>query len=203
MNQSLVHESERYQVAVPRKWDCPTLPNNFEMACSRLKNTEKRLLRQPIMGQEYNHVIVSYLDKGYIHKINERGKEPPVVWYLPHFPVCRPERMTTETRIVFDASAKFQGTSLNQQLYAGPKLQNGLFEVLLRLRCFPIAVACDVCEMYLQIRIPIEDRSKFRLIWRNLEVNRKPDICEFEQVVFGAASAPFRAQYVSQENARI
>ena len=173
------------------------------MACSRLKNTEKRLLRQPILGQEYNQIIVSYLDKGYIHKIKETNKEPPIVWYLTHFPVCRPERMTTKTRIVFDASDKFQGTSLNEELYAAPKLQNSLFDVLLRFRCFPAAVACDVSEMYLQLRIPIEDRSKFRLPWRNLEVDRKPDICEFERVVFGDASAPFRAQYVSLENARI
>ena len=203
VNQSLVHDGERYQVAVPWKSDCPTLPNNLEMACSRLKNTEKRLLRQPIVGQEYNQIIASYLDKGYIHKINETDKEPPIVWYLPHFPVCRSERTTTKTRIVFDASAKFQGTSLNEELYAGPKLQNGLFDVLLRFRRFPVAVACDVSEMYLQIRIPIEDRPKFRFLWRNLEVDRKPDIYEFERVVFGDASAPFRAQYVSQENARI
>ena len=203
VNQSLVHDVERYQVAASWKSDCPTLPNNFEMACSRLKNTEKRLLRQPTVGQEYNQIIVSYLDKGYIHKIKETDKEPPIVSYLPHFPVCRPERMTAKTRIVFDASAKFQGTSLNEELYEGPKLQNSLFDVLLRFRRFPVAVACDVSEMYLQIRIPIEDRSKFRLLWRNLEVDRKPDIYEFERVVFGDASGPFRAQYVSQENARI
>ena len=106
--------------------------------------------------------------------------------------------MTTKTRIVFDASDK-----LNEELYAAPKLQNSLFDVLLRFRRFPAAIACDVSEMYLQIRILIEDRSKFRLPWRNLEVDRKPDICEFERVVFGDASAPFRAQYVSLENARI
>ena len=149
------------------------------------------------MGLEYNQIIVSYLDKGYIHKIKETDKEPPIVWYLPHFPVCRPERMTTKMRIVFDTSAKFQGTSLNEELYAGPKLQNILFDVLLRFRRFPVAVACDVSEMYLQIRIPIEDRSKFRFLWRNIEVDRKPDIYEFERVVFGDASAPFRAQFVS------
>ena len=191
VNQSLVHDGERYQVAVPWKSDCPTSPSNFEMACSRLKNTEKRLLRQPVVGQEYNQIIVSYLDKDYIHRINETDKEPPVVWYLPHLPVCRSERTTTKTRIVFDASAKFQGTSLNEELYAGPKLQNGLFDVLLRFRRFPVAVASDVSEMYLQIRIPIEDRPKFRFLWRNLEIVRKPNIYEFEQVVFGHASALF------------
>ena len=95
------------------------------------------------------------------------------------------------------------GMSLNEELYAGPKLQNGLFDVLLRSCCFPVAVDCDVSALYLQIRIPIEDCSKFRFLWRNLEVERKPDIYEFERVVFGDASAPFRAQYVSHENARI
>ena len=72
-----------------------------------------------------------------------------------------------------------------------------------RFHRFPVAVACDVSEMYLQIRIPPEDRLKFRFLWRNLEVNRKPDVYEFERVVFGDASVPFRSQYVSQENVRI
>ena len=44
---SLVHDGERYQVATPWKTDCPMLPNNHEMAKSRLRNTEKRLIRQP------------------------------------------------------------------------------------------------------------------------------------------------------------
>jgi len=36
-----------------------------------------------------------------------------------------------------------------------------------------------------------------------LDVDRKPDVYEFESLVFGEASAPYFAQYVSQENARI
>ena len=117
--------------------------------------------------------------------------------------LCCSERLTTKTRIVLDASAKFHGTSLNDEIYPGPNLQNSLLDVLLRFRRFPFAVACDVSEIYLQIRIPPEDRIKFRFLWKNLEVNRKPDVYDFERVVFRDASAPFRAQYVSQENARI
>ena len=36
-----------------------------------------------------------------------------------------------------------------------------------------------------------------------MEVDRDPDVYEFKHVVLGDASAPFRAQFVSQENARI
>ena len=57
--------------------------------------------------------------------------------------------------------------------------------------------------MYLQIRIPPPDCPMFRFLWRNLEVDRSPDVYEFERVVFGDASAPFRAQFVSWENAKI
>ena len=39
VSQSLFHDGERYQVAVLWKPDSPKLPKNFEMACSRLRNT--------------------------------------------------------------------------------------------------------------------------------------------------------------------
>lgn len=51
VSQSLVHVGERYQVAVPWKSGRPTLPNNFGMACNRLRNDEKRLLRKPLVGR--------------------------------------------------------------------------------------------------------------------------------------------------------
>ena len=193
----------RYQVATLWKADCPTLPNNYEMACSRLGNTEKRLIPQSSVGEDYQRVITSYIDKDYIRKVHHTENGPKNPWYLPHFPICRSKRSTTKTRIVFDASAKFQGKSLNDHILPGPKLQTNLFDVLLRFRRFPVAIACDVSEMYLQIRIPPKDRPKFRFLWMNLDVDRDPDVNEFESVMFGDAHAPFRAHFVSQENARI
>jgi len=114
---SLIHDGERYQVAVPWKSASPVLPNNYKMACSRLGNTEKCLLRQSSVGDEYEQIIGSYVENGYIRKVNESEGQPHDVWYLPHFPVCHSERLTTKTRIVFDASAKFHGTSLNDEIY--------------------------------------------------------------------------------------
>ena len=73
----------------------------------------------------------------------------------------------------------------------------------MRFRRYPVAVVCDIKEMYLQIRIPPQDRSFFRFLWRNLEPQRNPDVYGFERIVFGDASAPFRAQFVSQQNAEI
>ena len=161
-------------------------------------------MRQENIGTDYNAIIRGYEQKGYIHKVDitEETKPDGRVWFLPHFPVYRPEKVTTKTRIVFDASAKYRGISLNDMILSGPKLQSSLFDVLMRFRRYPIAVACNIREMYLQIRIPAQDRSYFRFLWRDLVLNRRPDVYEFERVVFGDASVPFRAQFVAQENAQ-
>jgi hypothetical protein len=112
------------------------------------------------------------------------------------------DKSTTKVRIVFDCSAKHDGMSLNDVIHAGPKLQQDLFNVLMRFRRNPVAVACDIKEMYLQIEIPMEDRPYFRMLWRDLDPGREPEEYEFSRVVFGKNSAPMEAQFVAQENAR-
>ena len=77
---------------------------------------------------------------------------------MPHFLVLRPDRPTTKTRIVFDASAKSAGVSLNDVIHQGPKLQRDLFNILIRFRQHPVALISDISEMYLRIEISPEDR---------------------------------------------
>ena len=112
------------------------------------------------------------------------------------------DKSTTKVRIVFDCAAKCDGISLNDMIHAGPKLQQDLFNVLVRFRRNPVGVACDIKEMYLQIEIKEQYRSHFQLFWRDLDPNREPDVFEFSRVVFGKNSAPMESQFVGQENAR-
>jgi len=81
------------------------------MALHRLQNTEKKLQKSLELSQAYLKVLQTYQEAGYIHKVPQEEKKPDQVWYLPHFPVLRPDKSTTKTRIVFDASAKFKGVS--------------------------------------------------------------------------------------------
>ena len=112
------------------------------------------------------------------------------------------DKSTRKVRIVFDGAAKCDGISLNDMIHAGPKLQQDLFNVLVRFRRNPVGVACNVKEMYLQIEIKEQDRSHFQLFWRDLDPNREPDVFEFSRVVFEKNSAPMESQFVGQENAR-
>lgn len=138
LDTSVLHKSEetltysdgRYSVAIPWKELAPKLHDNYQMALNRLENTEKRLRKNPEVAEMYGKTIEKYIEKGYVQKISEIS--PETKWFLPHFPVIRPERETTKVRIVFDASAKQEGVSLNDIIYQGPKLQNNLFDVLFR-----------------------------------------------------------------------
>ena len=58
----------------------------------------------------------SLLGKVY-SKVEESEKQPSKAWYLPHFPILRPDRATTKTRIVFDAAAKDNGIYLKVRNY--------------------------------------------------------------------------------------
>ena len=198
---SLTYENQMYRVGIPWKESRPVLPDNYDMAVRRLENTEKRLKRSSDIAGAYNQCIEQYVEKGYIRKIPEHEKCKSK-WYLPHFPVIRLDKETTKTRIVFGASAKYEGVSLNDIVHQGPKLQRNLFDVLMRFRRFPIALVCDIAEIYLRIGIAHEDKPYHRFLWRGTNQNRRTDIYEFDRVVFGLNSSPFQAQYVVQEHAK-
>ena len=198
---SLKYENGRYCVAVPWKDDKPELPETKPMAMSRLRSTERNLKKNSRVAGEYQATIQAYVEKGYLRKVPSDEPLPANVWYLPHFPVVRMDKTTTKVRIVFDCAAKCNGISLNDMIHAGPKLQQDLFNVLVRFRRNPVGIACDIKEMYLQIEIEEQDRSHFRLLWRDLDPNRDPDIFEFGRVVFGKNSAPMESQFIAQENA--
>ena len=202
VEKSLKYVDGRYQVALPWKENVPDLPDNYDMALRRLCNTEKRLLKNPEIAAAYSKNITQYLEKSYIRKIDPTEEKPAKRWYLPHFPVVRLDRATTKTRIVFDASAKFGGISLNDVIYQGPKLQRDLNDVLLRFRRHPVALICDIAEMYLRIEVAPKDRSCQRFLWRSLDQQREPEEYEFNRVVFGINSSPFQAQFVSQTHAK-
>ncbi len=51
-----------------------------------------------------------------------------------------------------------KGVSLNDTIHQGPKLQRELFDVLLRFRRYPVAIVCEIAEMYLRIGISPEDK---------------------------------------------
>ncbi|XP_065198351.1 uncharacterized protein LOC135829896 [Sycon ciliatum] len=190
----------RYCVGMPWRADASRPTNNYDMAAKRLAQTQKRLKRVPEIAERYAETIESYVRKGYVVKVNANPREAGS-WLLPHFPVVRLDKSTTKVRIVFDGSAKHDGTALNDLLHTGPKLQRDLSAVLLRFRRHPICIGCDVTEMYLQVEVRKSDRPYLRFLW-NTDSQSAPDVYEFNRVVFGLNCSPFLAQLVAREHAK-
>ena len=143
------------------------------------------------IAKTYQDTISKHLEKGYINKLNVGAT------------VVKQDSSTTKTLIAFDASARYHDVALNDIAFQGPKLQHELFDVLLRFRRYPVAVMCNISKMYLRIELAPEDRSCYRFLWRDMNVDQKPTVYEFNRLVFGVNSSPFLAQFVSQHHATL
>ena len=74
------------------------------------------------------------MNLGIIVKVKNESIVGEVI-YLPHKEVIKEDRSTKKLRIVFNASAKYKGTSsLNEVLYKGPCLNVDLYSLLLTFR---------------------------------------------------------------------
>ena len=184
----------RFVMPLPWKKNVSALEENLRYAKKRLECTTKRLRREPELLVNYQNIIKEYEKKGYIRRIDT---DVNCNYFIPHFPILRPDKETTKVRIVFDASALCNGTSLNSKLFPGPKLQAKIFDVLLRFRQYKYAVTCDISEMYLQIEVCESDKKYLNFLWECED--GKLLQYQFNRLVFGLNCAPFLAQFALRE----
>ena len=190
-----IHKRDgRYEVSLPWKEHYPLLPDNYEVAVSRLNSVLKRLRRNPELLTEYNRIIEEQSSKGIISEVDSNSEiKVGRLHYLPHHPVIREDKQTTKVRIVYDASAKSTGPSLNECLYAGPPLLSDISDVLMRFRYHRIALSADIEKAFLMVGVAEPDRDILRFLWVDDPTSEVPRIVlkRFNRVVFGVTSSPF------------
>ena len=183
----------RYELGMLWKKDECWFPNNLVMARQRLESLRRRLTKSgnEEMAIKYREVMDSYISSGFARKLSEKelAKESSTHWYLPHHPVTSPTK-PGKVRIVFDAAAEYQGTSLNKNLLSGPDMTNSLVGVLLRFRQGTIGNPADIEGMFHQIRVREEDQDSLRFLWWTNNYEDPPDVYIMQVHIFGAASSP-------------
>lgn len=61
----------------------------------------------------------------------EKGREPEILYYIPHHPIIKDSSSSMKVSVVFDAFTRtFTGIPLNQILMVGPAIQD-LVDILL------------------------------------------------------------------------
>lgn len=107
--------------------------------------------------------------------------------------------MHKKFRIVFDASCKTdRGLSLNETQLVGEKLQDNVFELIMRFRTHRIGITADIQKRYLQIGIHPHQWDLQRVIWRPHPLAELKEYW-LTVVIFGMASAPHCAVRAMQQ----
>ena len=169
---------------------------NFKIASLDSKNVEQYLkkcfCRDPEL--EYRDVIQECVDKGYARKLSKEGAVTvsDITWYIPHHPVTNPDK-PGKARVVFDAAARFNGTSLNDQLLQGPCLTNDLTGVLIRFREEEVAFSADIEGMFYQTNLMPSDTDALRFLWWPSSIDDTPEDYKMLLHIFGAKSSPYCA----------
>ncbi|XP_063544363.1 uncharacterized protein LOC134752623 [Cydia strobilella] len=186
-----------YTVALPFKHSPAELGSSYSAAKHRLLNLEKKLDSTGLRS-DYNATIQTYIDQGYLIKVPNNFQNTDS-YYIPHRAVYRPDKETSKTRIVLNAGCKTtSGKSLNDLLYVGPVLQNNIFELLLNLRMFSIAISADIEKMYFQVKLSPDHHSFQRILFR-FDTNSPIEIYQFNRVCFGVSSSPYLALRVVRQ----
>ncbi len=192
--QQIEFNSHRYEVKLPWKEDHPPLLDHFDLCRKRLVGLLKRLKQSPQVLSEYDSIIRNQLDKGIV-KIATQPKQAVSdrVHYLPHHVVMRQDKATSKLRIVFDASARSTGPSLNDCLYTGPKSGQSIFDILLRFCLHRVDLTGDIEKAFHMVSVHEADRDSLRFLWATDPGAEQLELVtlRFTRVVFGVSSSPF------------
>jgi len=151
----------------------------------------RKLEKQPGMLEKYDDIIQDQLAQGIVERAlkEPEGRE----FYLPHKTVIRETAESTKIRIVYDTSARAnrEAPSLNECLETGPPSQNKLWSVLIRNRFHPVALAGDLKQAFLQVRIREEDRDVMRFHWLKDLETKQVETLRLTRALFGLSTSPF------------
>ena len=193
--QNIVFRDGRYCVHLPWKGYHPPLPDNFNLCQTRLFGLIRRLRQSPHILREYDNIIQDQISKGIVEIVEDPWTPSKIgkLHYLPHHGVIREDKATTKFRIVYDASARTTGPSLNNCLYAGPSFGQRIADILARFRIYPVGLIADIEKAFLMVSVADEDRDVLRFLWLDDVNSELPriKILRFAQVVFGVSSSPF------------
>ena len=150
------------------------------------------------MKQQYRDFIKEFVDMGHLE---EAPQTSGLCYYLPHRCVFK-DSTTTKLRVVFDASSKSpNGYSLNDCLLLGPRLQDDVFDILIRFRLHQYALSADVAKMYRQVALDESDRNFHRILWRDYVTDEIREL-RMTRVTYGVASSSYHSTRALQESGK-
>ena len=195
-------ENGHYEMPLPIK-EPPgglILPNNRNAALKRLEQLKKRLGNNKVAHESYSNFMEKMILQGHAEEVPQEllNKDDGQVWYVPHHAVTHAKK--DKVRVVFDCSARYRGTCLNDHLLQGPDLINRLVGVLCRFRKEQVALMCDIESMFYQFHVNPSQRDLLRFLWwKGGDLTTQPIEYRMTVHVFGAVSSPACANFALRQ----
>ncbi|GFQ99155.1 DUF1758 domain-containing protein [Trichonephila clavata] len=107
-NETIEFENGRYIVQLPFRKSYNELSDNYPLAKQRFQNLWRRFGHDSELYQQYSEIIRDYTEQGIIKEVKTKTTDNKLkrpVYYLPHQTVRKEGRLTSKTRIVFDAGS--------------------------------------------------------------------------------------------------
>ena len=112
----------RYEIPVPLKMDVMTnLPDNYVCALNRTTNLHRDALKNVKLNNILKKTFQETISENWIVPVNDAALSDFKCWYLPFF-VTKQDK----ARVVFDGTATFIGTALNDAVHSGINLLSAL-----------------------------------------------------------------------------
>ncbi|XP_070169704.1 uncharacterized protein [Polyergus mexicanus] len=190
-------EDGRYIIRLPFKTNPPLdIGSSRETAALLYSKLEQRLRKNPDLAKPYHSFLNEYKSMGHMEPVSDENPTLNQAVYIPHHPVLRECSSTMKLRVVFNASCKTSnGSTLNNHLMTGPKLQRDLSSIILRWRQFRYVYTTDIEKMFRQIRVHRDDVDFLRIFWRS-NINSPIQSYRLLTVTYGTAPAPYLAMRV-------
>ena len=162
-----IAEDGRITVRLPFKSEARP-SNNFQTAKQRLFALERKLKDHDDVKQQYRDFIKEFVDMGHLEQAPQTSS---LCYYLPHHCVFK-DSTTTKLRV--------------DCLLPGPRLQDDVFDILIRFRIHQIALSADVAKMYRQVALDESDRDFHRILWRDYVTHEIREL-RMTRVTYGVA----------------
>lgn len=186
-------DSGRFIVKLPFKSDeiTKSLGKSKYIAEASLNRILNKLNNDPLLKSMYIEFMDEYEKLNHMQELTLEEAQQADRAFFPHHPVLRMVDDKPKMRVVFNAAAKTSsGVTLNDTLYAGPKLQLDIEAILLNWRSYKFGFTTDVVKMFRQILIHPEDRKFQNIVWYDFEADRYRYM-QLNTVTYGMTSSPY------------
>ena len=160
--------TNRFLVSYPFTRDPHCLDDNFGQVC-RIAEAQEKMLHRRGMVEQANKVFAEMIELGVVRPLPQaerlawKGPVHYVSWSL----VEREDNPSSPLRFVTNSSLRGRsGLSLNDILWAGPKILNDAFNLLLTFRNHLVGMAADLKKAFWQLRCGLVESHVRRIVWR-------------------------------------